>query len=173
MSYDQSDYTTVEQLLEPTPERLATAKAWLARRLEERHAVSTEGDVTEFAADQGVEYPYSGQHPVDERLPESQERLIPYFQWVQALRYAIDQFQRFGLLVPVVAGWNPRESPPFFNTQGPRLSLGPPGQQMQPTSFPTTADSTALRVRRPLPRAGVRVEEKASIPQPTRRCCSR
>jgi hypothetical protein len=136
--YNQSAYTEVDELLTPTPERLATAKAWLARRLEERRSLNVEGDPNEFAAEQGADYPYSGDDQVDERFPEAQERVIPYWQWVQALRYAIQQFERAGIVIGVVqSNYNARESPPFTSTVGPRIPLGRPGEQTQPTPFPT------------------------------------
>ena len=135
MPYGPEDYSTVARLLTPTPEDVASAKAWLAERLLTGAAINTEGKSSEFAMDEGTAYPYT-QDSFDPADPANQEDLIAYWARVQALRQAIYDFHQSGLIVPVVSG-HQRDSPPFFTTQGPKIPLGQAGDRPQATDFPT------------------------------------
>jgi hypothetical protein len=130
LTYAQHDYTTVAAVLRPSPERVATAKAWLAEKLKSGGAVGVEGFSTEFALVQG-ELSASSLNP---NLTDHQDALIRYWQWALALRQAIYDFHRDGIIAPTATGY----APELFNTDGPRVPLGPEGEHVQPTAFPTT-----------------------------------
>lgn len=134
MTYDQADWGKVAEVLRPTPERLATAKAWLVERLNERGSIGV-GVASEYAMESEAAYPYNDP-AINPQDPVNQEQVIAYWQPLLDMRYAIHDFVQRGLLVATVQGIS-RDSPPIWDTEGPRLALGQPGQQVQETPFPT------------------------------------
>jgi hypothetical protein len=132
MTYTQKDYNEVRELLAPTPERVATAKAWLAERLRSNPDANVGGALaTEFVAAQGIE----PEQP-DSRDPAGQSYLIPFWQWAGALRYAIHDFHRAGLITPTDE-WDPKQTrPEFLDVQCPLIALGEAGDNERGTPFP-------------------------------------
>lgn len=135
MNYEQSDWGTVADLLRPTPERLATAKAWLVEQLNERGSIGIPV-AYEYALATGAVYPYNDPAILNAGDPVHQERIIAYWQPWLDMRYAIHEFVQRRLLVATVRGIS-RDSPPIWDTEGPRLALGQPGEIVQETPFPT------------------------------------
>jgi hypothetical protein len=136
VTYVQADWGTVAELLRPTPERLASAKAWLIERLRDADAVGL-GVAYEYALSTGAIYP-GNQHEIpDAGDPANQELLIAYWQPWLDMRYALHEFAQRGLLVVTVQGISP-DSPSIWDTEGPRVPLGPPGTSIpRPDTFPT------------------------------------
>jgi hypothetical protein len=69
----------VSDLLRPTPERLATAKAWLIERLNERGYLNT-AIAGEYVSELGVPYPYNDPARLDTRDPANQEQVLAYWK---------------------------------------------------------------------------------------------
>jgi hypothetical protein len=140
MPYGQSDYDTVAKLLAPTPERVATAKEWLAENRLHLSGWSVEGARSEFVAAQDVAL----EGDFNYMDPAGQDRLIPHWQWVNALRYAIYDLERAGIIVSVVNARFTYDQPfsRLFSIETPQVPLGEAGQQTTPTDFATVILST-------------------------------
>jgi hypothetical protein len=134
MTYKQEDWATVADLLRPTPERLATAKAWLVGQLNDRGSVSW-GQAGQYVAELNIPHPSaSGRDPRD---PANQEDQLAYWQAWLDVRYALYELVQQGFLVATVQGINTADPGGIWNTEGPRIALGEPGQPSTETEFPT------------------------------------
>jgi hypothetical protein len=133
--YKPQDSRTVEQLLQPTPARLATAKAWVAERLQRNGAIGP-GLAVEFAQEQGLEDPGRGGSgdPAD---PVSQAAQIAWWQWVLPFRVAIYEMHRGGVIVPRHYGNPPDNALKLFDVSGPEIPLGDEGTRPGRHPFPT------------------------------------
>lgn len=132
----QQQLDDITARLVPTPERVATAKAWLREnKLAHGLGVSPEGAGREFALAQGVEDPSRG----DPQDPAMQGQFVQWWEWVLALREAIHDFHRLGFLVPTFQ-FDRKERPQnldgLFDFECPQIPLGEPGEKNRPTPFP-------------------------------------
>ena len=129
------DWSVISGVLRPTPERVATAKAWLAERIRAGENIRAQS-AAEFAAGQGATHPGALRDPgMDD--PARQSELISFWQWELAGREAIHDFHRHGFIVPRVTGVGDR--PLTMNADGPRIPIGPPGTPVsRPPEFRTT-----------------------------------
>lgn len=125
MPYKSDESREVERLLQPTTARLATAKTWIAARLERDGGIGP-GLAPEFAQEQGVMDPERGDAG-DPEDPVSQEAHIGWWQWVLAFREAIYEMQQAGVVIPRLYGPGPSNPLELFNREGPRIPLGPEG----------------------------------------------
>lgn len=134
MTYAQADWGDVAELLRPTPERLASAKSWLVGRLNELGTVGP-GIAYEYALATGAIHPGNTHAIADANDPAHQETLIEYWQPWNAMRYALEEFVRRGLLVVTVRGSDSHDP---WNKEAPWVPLGPPGTTVpRPDTFPT------------------------------------
>ncbi len=136
MTSVQEQLNEIGARLVPTPERVATAKAWLAEtKLAHGLDVSPDGAGREFAAAQGV----PDRTREDPQDPAIQKHLVEWWEWVLALRAAIHDFHRLGFLVPIVSydrKQRPTDLDGFFDMECPQIPLGQPGEKNRPTPFP-------------------------------------
>lgn len=130
----QEQLNRIEARLRPSPERVATAKAWLAEnKLAKGLPVSPEGASTEFAAAQGVE----GSRE-DDQDPANQEAFVAWWEWAVAMREAIHDFHLRGFLTPT-AQFSRKEPPGiegFLDLSCPQIPIGEPGERNRATPFP-------------------------------------
>jgi len=134
MTYTQADYQTVLELVTPTPERVATAKAWIAEHRSDHAQWGPEGAESEFAVSQGELDPAQ----INSRDPANQDQMIRWTQWAGAFRSAISEFERAGLLVPVFQSTpdSPAQSGWGFFTRSVGVPLGSPGENVTPSPLP-------------------------------------
>lgn len=135
MTYTQSDWGEVAELLQPTPERLATAKAWLIEQLNEREFVSA-GIAGEYVSVLGIPSPYNNS-ALDPRDPVNQEQVLAYWKPWLDVRYALHELSQQGFVIATVRGVNPALPESVWNWDGPRVALGQPGQAVTESEFPT------------------------------------
>jgi hypothetical protein len=134
MTYMEADYQTVLELVTPTPERVATAKAWIAEHRSDHAQWGPEGAESEFAASHGELDPAQ----INSRDPANQDQMIRWMQWAGAFRSAISEFERAGLLVPVFQSTpdSPAQSGWGFFTRSVGVPLGGPGENVTPSPTP-------------------------------------
>jgi hypothetical protein len=133
VTYTQADWATVADLLRPTPERLATAKAWLVERLEQSGSIQS-GIAHEYALGTGATHPYMGSSNRDYRDPANQDGAIAYWQPWLDVHYAIYSLVQQEILVPEVQQSDRATS--VWTIDVPKLPLGEPGQEVTPSEFP-------------------------------------
>ena len=133
------DAGEVWEQIRPTPERVKTAKASLARELRERHA--TKGYFpANFAVEQGATHRNQIRDPYE---VSHQPELIRFWMWELAGREALWDFQRQGLIVPQVTRQDtalPADRLLSLEEEStPRIPVGEPGERVPHLSrFPVT-----------------------------------